>query len=146
MSSAMKKQKTSPTLKEYSDFVKQIDIDDIRIISAQVNMLDYSYSPSSIRVKWRVKASYEKVDEGGFKVFNRYNVTLFDEETKENKAKISVTFLVIYSSKIPIDDELFNKFAIRNLPLNTWPYFREFVHNITVRMGWSPLIAPTYVV
>lgn len=130
---------------EYNNFVKQIEVEDIRIVSAQVNILDYSYFPSSAEVKWRTKASYENMEEQ-FNVFHRYNMTIWDKETKEDKAKISVTFLVSYSSKIPISDDLFTIFKVRNLPLNTWPYLREFVHNTTMRIGWPPFVAPTYVV
>ncbi len=130
--------------KEYNNFIKQIEVEDIHVVSAKTNILDYSYFPSSAEVKWRTKASYEKQDEQ-FNVFHKYNVTIYDKETKEAKAKIIVNFLVIYSSKIPISDDLFAKFKVRNLPLNTWPYFREFVHNAIMRMGWPPFIAPTYV-
>jgi len=139
------KQKKVLSFKEYNNFVKQIEVDDIRMVSAKVDILDYSYSPSSAEVKWRTKASYEQVEEQ-FNVFHRYNVTIWDKETKEAKAKISATFLVSYSSKIPISDDLFEIFKVRNLPLNTWPYLREFVHNAIMRMGWPPFIAPTYVV
>jgi len=139
------KQKKMLSHKEYNNFVRHIEIDDIRIVSAQVNILDYSYFPSSAEVKWRMKASYEN-SEGQFNVSHRYNVTIRDKETNEDKAKISVTFYVVYSSKTPITNGFFEIFKARNLPLNTWPYFREFVHNITSRVGWPLFIAPTYVV
>ena len=139
------KQKKVPSVKDYNDFVTQIEITGLHIVSAQINMLDCSYFPSSAEVKWRKTASYEK-GEGQFNVFHRYNVTIWDKETKGAKAKISVTFRVVYSSKIPISDDLFEIFKGRNLPLNTWPYFREFVHNAILRMGWPSFIAPTYVV
>ena len=139
------KQKKVSSFRDYNDFVKQIEVDDLRIVSAQVNLLDYSYFPSSAEVKWRMRASYEKAEEQ-FSVSHRYNVTILDKETNEDKAKISVTFLVAYSSKTPINDDFFRIFKARNLPLNTWPYLREFVHNVTMRMGWPPFIAPTYVV
>lgn len=139
------KQKKVSGFGEYNKFVKQIEIDDLRIVSAQVNILDYSYFPSSTEVKWSMRASYEKAGEQ-FNVSHRYNVTILDKETNEAKAKISVAFFVVYSSKIPISDAFFKIFKTRNLPLNTWPYFREFVHNITMRTGWPPFIAPTYVI
>lgn len=142
---ADKKRKKVPTSKDYNAFITQIEIIDIRIVSTQVKLLDYSYFPSSVEVKWRMRASYEKAEEQ-FNVCHRYNVTISDKETNEAKAKISVAFQVVYSSKIPISDDIFEIFKARNLPLNTWPYFREFIHNTTMRMGWSPLIAPTYVV
>lgn len=139
-----KTQKRGRDLQSYNTFVSQIEIEDIRMLSAKVDILDYSYFPSSAEVKWRTRASYEKGEEK-FNVSHRYNVTIWDEETNDAKAKISVTFHVAYSSKIPISDDLFEIFKIRNLPLNTWPYFREFIHNITMRVGWPPFIAPTYV-
>jgi hypothetical protein len=140
-----KKQKKVLSVKGYNDFVTQIKIIELRIVSAQINMLDYSYFPSSAEVKWRMRVSYENAEEQ-FNVYHRYNVTIWDKETKEAKAKISVTFRVVYSSKIPISDDLFEIFKTRNLPLNTWPYFREFIHNAILRMGWPSFIAPTYVV
>lgn len=139
------KQKKVSIFKEYNNFVKQIEIDDIRIVSAQVHILDYSYSPTSAEVKWRTQVSYKSA-KGQFNVSHRYNVTILDKETRKAKAKISVTFYVSYSSKIPVNDDLFEIFKVHNLPLNTWPYLREFVHNITMRIGWPPFIAPTYVV
>lgn len=146
MNSEMNKnQKNAPSFKDYNTFVTQIKITNIRLVSAQVKVLDYSYFPSSVEVKWRMRASYEKAEEQ-FNVCHRYNVTIADKETNEAKAKISVVFQVVYSSKIPISDEIFEIFKARNLPLNTWPYFREFIHNTTMRMGWSPLIAPIHVV
>ncbi|GAI92670.1 unnamed protein product [marine sediment metagenome] len=98
------KQKKVSSFREYNNFVKQIEIDDLRIVSAQVKLLDYSYLPSSTEVKWRTMASYEKAEEQ-FNVSHRYNVTILDKETSEAKAKISVTFFVVYSSKIPISDD-----------------------------------------
>lgn len=146
MSTVMnKKQKQVPSSKSYNDFVTQIKITKLHIVSAQVKMLDYSHFPSSTEVKWRTRVSYEQAEKQ-FNVSHRYNVTILDKETKEAKAKISVTFYVVYSSKMPINDDLFEVFKVRNLPLNTWPYFREFVHNTIMRMGWPPFIAPTYVV
>jgi len=139
------KQKKVLNFKEYNNFVEQIEMDDIRIVAIQVHILDYSYFPTSAEVKRRTQASYESA-EGQFNVSHRYNLTILDKETREDKAKISVTFYVSYSSKIPINDDLFEIFKVRNLPLNTWPYLREFIHNVTMRLGWPPFIAPLYLV
>ena len=139
-----KKRREKPTVEEYRKFIEQIDITDIRIVAAQIDVIDHAYSPSLAEVRWRVSASFEHI-KNGFNISHRYNVTVKDKKTKENKARISVTFLVSYSSKIPINDDLFNIFKERNLPVNTWPYFREFVHNSIIRVGWSSFIAPVFV-
>ncbi len=144
MNTKISKTEKRQTYREYNNFVSQIEINEIRIVSARLDNLDCSYLPYSLAVSWRTKAWYEKKEEK-FDAFHRYNVTISDKETKEVKAKLSVTFCVTYSSKLPINDEIFDIFAKRNLILNTWPYFREFTHNIIGRMGWPPLIAPTYI-
>jgi len=38
----------------------------------------------------------------------------------------------------------FQSFAEYNGVYNAWPYFREFVQNITMRMGVPPLVLPVY--
>lgn len=35
-------------------------------------------------------------------------------------------------------------FATTNAVFNAWPYWREFVHNTTLRMGMPPLLAPMF--
>jgi len=139
-----RKHKKELSPKEYNRFIDQVDITDIRVVSAKTDVFDYSYYPSAADVKWETVASYEKEAEG-FNVKHQYNLIIVDKETKKRKAKISVTFHVVYSSKLHISDEIFKIFEKRNLPLNTWSYFREFVHNMTMRVGWPPFVAPKYV-
>lgn len=127
----------------YNAFIKGLNIKDIRLTSATIQNIDCYYFPTTAEVRWRMKAEYKNRD-NKIEIFHRYNVRIF-EKGKELKAKISVTFCVTYDSKMPMNEETFNKFKARNLPLNTWPYFREFVHSAVLRMGWPPFIAPTLV-
>jgi hypothetical protein len=127
----------------YNAFVKQVQIKDIRLAAAKVDSPDCSYFPAAADVRSRLDSRYENVDKG-FRCYTRYNVVIKDNETKTVRARISVTFCVSYASKIPMDDKLFDIFKMVNLPLNTWPYFREFTHSAVTRMGWPPLIAPTF--
>ena len=140
-----KEQKKKLNVQEYRRFIEQIGITDVRIISAQINVIDHAYFPSSAQVNWKMSASYEQI-EGRFSISHRYNVTIKDKKINEIKAKIQVTFLVTYSSKIPINDDLFKIFKTHNLQVNTWPYFREFVHNSIIRMGWPSFIAPVFTI
>lgn len=128
---------------KYNTFIKQLDIEDIRLTSAKIENLDCYYSPSAAEVRWRMAASYEN-REKKIEVFHRYNVRVL-EKGKELKAKVGIVFCVTYKSKLPMTDKLFEQFKDQNLPVNTWPYFREFVHNTVLRMGWPPFIAPTFV-
>ena len=131
--------------KQYNDLINQLEMKDIVINKASFETLDYDYVPSDKRteVKWRTSASYKNM-ENELRVFQRYNVTISDFKEKAAKAKLTFVFLIVYQSKINMDDKYFDIFKGVNLTLNTWPYFREFVHDSVTRMGWPPFIAPLY--
>jgi hypothetical protein len=132
------------TSRAYNAFVKDLRLKDIRLASATIKNLDCSYSPSSAEVRWKIAAKYENRD-GKIEVLNRYNVRILElEKGKGLKATLSVIFCVTYDSKMPMTEELFEKFREQNLLLHTWPYFREFAHNAVLRMGWPPFIAPIF--
>jgi len=132
---------------EYNNFIKQIDLIDIRVLTAKIDNLGCEELPSSNRINYTTESWYEnKEKQSEFHAFQRYNVTIKDIDKKNRKkvAGLSVTFCVIYSSKILMSEDLFTIFAESNLPINTWPYFREFTHSSFSRMGWVKIVAPAY--
>ena len=128
---------------EYNAFIKQLDIENIRVTNAKIENIDCSYFPSNAEIKWRISARYENTD-GKCDVYHTFNVTISDKETKIKKAKISLTLCVRYLTDILMTDSIFEIFRERNLPLNTWPYYREFVQDALSRMGWPPYSVPVF--
>jgi len=51
---------------------------------------------------------------------------------------------LLLKSKEKFTDEFFDVYKEVSLKLNTWPYFREFVNNITSRMNIPPLTIPFF--
>jgi len=130
---------------EYNDFIRQTDILDIRVYRVALNNLGCETLPTANLISYTIKSWYEnREDESVFHAFQRYNVSIKDTGQKKKVANLSVTFWVIYSTRIFMTEELFNIFEHRNLQLNTWPYFREFTHNMFERMGLVKVIAPAY--
>jgi hypothetical protein len=39
-------------------------------------------------------------------------------------------------------DSLFEIFRSYNLPVNVWPFFREFVHTVLARTNWPVFVLP----
>ena len=128
---------------EFTDFVQQLEIEDVRLYKAKIENLGFWDMPDSddVQVDVRTRSHYEDKKDG-FVAYEDYIALIRNARTSEKVARISVTFAVSYFSKIPLNDRLFNQFKAINLPLNTWPYFREFVHNVSARMGLPLLIAP----
>jgi len=138
-----RERKQTVNLSEYRDFINQIEIVDLRLVSAQIKNTGFVECPPEAEIGININAKYENGEEK-FTVFHRYNVRVKDAKTQRQAAKLSVEFAVTYSSKLVLTDEIFDIFKELNLPVNTWPYFREFVHNTFGRMNWRPLIAPTF--
>lgn len=69
------------------------------------------------------------------------------EQKNENSfLRIEATFLLLYSitSIEDLDDRAFSSFAELNGVYNAWPYWREFVQNITSRMQLPTLTIPVF--
>ena len=56
--------------------------------------------------------------------------------------EVECTFELGLRVATPMTKDYFAIFARVNLPVNTWPYFREFVHSMISRMGLPPVVLP----
>jgi len=57
-------------------------------------------------------------------------------------AEIDVTFGLRFTSKEPMSDEIFAIFRDTNVPVNIWPYLREYLASTAGRMNWTVLTLP----
>jgi preprotein translocase subunit SecB len=71
-----------------------------------------------------------------------------NEPQKEKNVflEIEAELVLLYSIKDieGLDDSSFKSFAELNGTYNAWPYWREFVQNVTSRMGLPPLTIPVF--
>ena len=145
--SAMKRKRTKKKMVspgEYRDFIKGIDLKSISFNKASFELL-VSEMPKEIKPVVNVKNRAELLEPSpkGFSSKHKYNLLCSDPvEKKEKYLRISAEFLVEYSSEKQITDDLFQIFKEVNLPVNTWPYFREYVHSCMGRLNLPPLILP----
>ena len=80
----------------------------------------------------------------------RFGIEAFvrSEETRHEQpsVKIGCQFLLIYH--IPtldgLTDEAITAFAKTSGVFSAWPYWREFVHSTSFRLGVEPIVLPTY--
>ncbi|REJ32801.1 MAG: hypothetical protein DIU82_11730 [Bacillota bacterium] len=59
--------------------------------------------------------------------------------------ELESTFALVYSfeSTYKVEEPVVTLFIRRNVPINVWPYIREIISDLTVRMGYPRLILPT---
>jgi hypothetical protein len=128
---------------DYVHFLSQLEIMDVRLVSAKIDNFASSMPTRNCSVSVRTRPSYENAH-GRIDMFHHYNLVVSAPEVQHPIAKLIVVFCVSYSSQIPMTDEVFDIFKEHSLPLTTWPYFREFVHNTFNRLGWIRLIPPAF--
>jgi hypothetical protein len=100
-------------------------------------------SGKKIRIDIKDKASFKLIEQG-FKVNQKYEIIAPSDDPKKTKPKLKfvANFGLVFSSEQPINRKFFDVFQMVNLHLNSWPYFREFTHNMVQRMNLPPLILP----
>ncbi|MEO5510413.1 MAG: hypothetical protein ABIS27_07260 [Longimicrobiales bacterium] len=129
----------------YDAFIAGLHIQGIRISDADIKAPHPYGSEPHRQLEGRVATSNNYANmQGGF--FARstlaFDGVYADEE--QPRVSIKVTVEVGYLAAVPMSDDIFEVFGIRNLPLNTWPYLREFVQSALVRAGWPVYTLPAF--
>lgn len=72
-------------------------------------------------------------------------ITATQGTSHEEVAVIRTTWFVRYHLRkgLVVGHDLIQAFVQRNVPINIWPYVRELVSSLTMRMGMPPLLLPT---
>jgi len=137
------KKSTKLEPKEYHRILSSLKLQEIYLISSSVS-LDRENLQKSLKISLNNRATYEQ-QEDRLKVTHKFFLkTDIPENQKEAPLKISATFRLTFISKHPLKKEFFEIFKQINLPLNSWPYFREFVQSTTQRMNIPPLTLPFF--
>jgi hypothetical protein len=126
---------------DYAAFIGGLQLEAIWLKAASVQNEYGPRAPADVDVAISDSAGWEG-DEGGFAATQTYTARLESEGTRV--ATIEATFGLQYSTTQPMTAEIFALFRGANLPVNAWPYFREFVSSAIGRMGWEPLTLPAF--
>ena len=127
------------TPQEYAEFIKQIELREIRLQRLEVENHWGSIAPERIEIAIDDDATYETTD-SGFLVTHAYNAEAMG--SGRIAFELEAIFKLDFLSDSPLTPEVFGIFSEANLPLNTWPYLRELVATSTGRMGWQPVTLP----
>lgn len=127
--------------KEYREILNTVDLQSIAIEASSVKFNKEAYDTQLI-IDISSEKSYENIENGLVIVKERYKLTARAQNERKQALNISCTFRLHFSCVEPLRDDFFEVFKTHNLPLNTWPYFREFVQNMTQRMNVPPLTLP----
>ncbi|MDI3312679.1 MAG: protein-export chaperone SecB [Thermoanaerobacterium sp.] len=130
---------------KYKEFIKNVEL-----LSIYLSELDCKRSNDNtkfqkgININFNYSFEVEEIEEKGFNSKAIFKIIGITENV--NVLEIYAEFRALYGLKaaLEIDKELIEKFVKVNLPLNIWPYARELISSMTIRMGLPPLILNTY--
>lgn len=126
----------------YNAFIAGVDLHSIRLAGAEIHAHAMP-ARKKLLPTIRETSRFENQEDHVFIIHElTFSGTYKDEP--EPAVSIRAEFEVRYSSSERMTDEIFAEFRRRNLPLNTWPYFREFVHAALARTGWPVFVLPVY--
>lgn len=152
-------QPTAPDLEidhaAYSRFVALLSLVRVRLAGCEITTHQDHIAPKNtavqiVQTSQRSHAQNEQADSITFKVSSELTFVAKDD-AKNEFAKISVAYefqYVIEENTIEAAqlEDFLDVFEKYNLPLNSWPFLREFVHNTMGRMDLPiytlPLLRP----
>lgn len=135
----MSKNKISP--KEYKKFIQGLELKDLKVVYTKASVKESFTPPASVKLK--MTPSYKLLKDNRVKVIHEYKLECVRKGRKNPGFVVEVRYIVLYSSKSPMTKELFKIFSESSLLLHTWPYFRQYVHQMTFLMNLPPLILDT---
>ncbi len=134
------------TPQEYSEILSSIELQQIILNDCSVKRHEVKTKGGTIDLGISMKLGHvQNSSRVEFIVNYKLEGVKKNESEEEKVFTISTGFLISYAKKreIEIKKEFVDIFKNNSIELVSWPYFREFVQNTIVRMGFPPLTLPS---
>jgi len=124
----------------YNAFIETLELVNLRLVDAAVQA-NIPKPSGELEAKLSDEYSFVLVEEG-FEAYASYKLFFYRES--QLFARLEATFGLMYASQATSEEieQNFELFKQASLPLNAWPFAREFFHNMLGRMGWPPFTLP----
>jgi preprotein translocase subunit SecB len=132
-----------PDADKYASFLDLIEltsVDCLEIIASRAPDLP-EFQEGKLDSQCRTEV--RKVAEGALAAIARVTVkgsTEDGESIFQCKATIQLTYGFTSPSADPVPQDILQFFAVNNVPVNAWPYVRELVSSVTMRMGVGTVV------
>jgi len=127
--------------KEYREILNSIDLKNIFLKSCSCELEREKVSPDT-KVNISDTALILKQEKDYLEILHSYIFEAMSQQKKERFLIIKCEYILEYAAAKEITNSFFDIFKRTSLLLNSWPFFREFVNNITSRMYIPPFTLP----
>jgi len=136
-----------PPPERYQAFINDVELRGVRLLSCQAESQAVLHESMQASYELDVESSFRRMSQG-FEAIQECTVSVFivEEDEEVPVGQIQVAYGFAYSSTFEDDqyesDAFLHIFQQVSLPVNAWPFIRQFVHEMTQRMNWPPLMLP----
>jgi hypothetical protein len=148
MSKKKKNISTSPsTDKEYNDFIKNLKLIALGLGSSSSKL----ERGNLIRLRDKKDAELRKItavyevsssSDDHFDLEGKFNFSCADRQGGESPLVIECRIDAHFHGKRPVNKEFAKRFAESEFRFVVWPFFRQFVFDMTARMAIPPVAIP----
>lgn len=134
---------------DYNDFISDIELQSIELEEMKVKRYRNNEYRGRVNVEYGIKGT--EIETFGKELIINVNFvtkTTLDNHEKSKLFEISFTYSLLYKffeySAENFTEDYIDMFLEINVPINIWPYARELVSSISVKMGYPALVIGTY--
>jgi preprotein translocase subunit SecB len=135
--------------KRYAELIEGLELLDIYLRSGQFKRHAFPDPESfpDVRASFSPGKTAYKLCDSELCVDQEFRFQLeevTEDEKKDRKLfELKGVFTLVYHTSASMDDEVFDLFKKRNIPVNLHPYARELIQSLMTRAGLPAFILPT---
>jgi hypothetical protein len=129
---------------QYNDILKGLVLKNVRISSAQFKSASLR-GKTELSVDMSYAAEWQKSKEKLILITAHCQFVAREESSNDEAVRISADYEVLLKTTNEFTNEFFAIYKDLSLPINVWPFFREFVQSILGRIGYPPYTLPLLV-
>jgi hypothetical protein len=131
------------TTDNYSKFLSELELFSIALIrsTCRVNRKEYLHVDDT-NVSFKLSSKSLQVHDSSFDVCSTLRLKVTSEKSGDLQLWITATFEMHIHGAAPLAPEFIERFCDSEVRLIVWPYFREYVGNMSTRMHIPPFILP----
>ncbi len=126
---------------EYNKILNRLELENIRMVCVECKSEPLELK-SQLSVRMDYGAVLKNVSDKNVSIIARYTFEALAGEDEKRVARIHAEYDVRLRSQEEFSKDFFQVYKDMSLPVNVWPFFREFVHTMLVRMGYPPFDLP----
>jgi len=145
-----KKQDRLADLKLAIKISEQVELEEVKLLMSEFSQLPTADQGEKLFNVDRTVSVEANKDQNMIIVFPNFELKGYSDKkmAKQDEPflKIRAMFALVYKAKdlSNLSEKAFDSFGQANGVYNAWPYWREFVQNVTTRMGLPPLTIPVF--